>query len=415
MRIRQKLPGPPAIANIDDAVEKAVAAQEHRIQSGHTYAIGVGSRGIARIADIAGALVRALHKRGAHVFIIPTMGSHGGATSEGQRDVLETLGVTEESMGVAIRSSMAVKAVAEVEPGLTAFVSADALEADGIIVIGRVKPHTAFHGPIESGIMKMLAIGLGKQHGAASVHSVGFSRFHEVIPKVGRAILNHIQLPFGLAVIENGHEQPAKIVALPPDNLEEAEAALLREARSWMARLPFDQLDVLVVGEIGKNISGDGADPNVTGRYIPKGVSGGPEIQKMAVLNVTPETHGNAMGIGLADVITRHCYDQLDMVKTYTNAMTATEMGGAKIPPVMNNDRDTIDLALRTVNGTNPAEARLVAIPNTLKLEEMVISEALWPEAERQGCERVTEPAMPVFDDRGNCAIMAGLRLYHDR
>lgn len=415
LRVRQTLAGPPELDDLHAAVEAAVDTQADRIQAGHTYAIGVGSRGIARLPEIVRALITTLKARGVNVYIIPAMGSHGAATAEGQRDVLASLGVTEGTMGVEIRPSMAVKALAEVEPGLTAFTSAAALEADGIIPVGRVKPHTSFHGPIESGIMKMITIGFGKQHGAASVHAQGFHRFHELIPQVGRTVLNHVHMPFGLAILENGHDRPAKIVALPPDNLEQTEAALLEQARAWMARLPFDQLDVLVVGEIGKNVSGAGADPNVTGRYAPKGVSGGPDIQKLVYLNLTLETHGNATGIGLADVITRQCYEQLDLVKTYTNAFTSTALASAKIPPIMDNDRDAIDMALRTVNGIKPADAKLVAIPSTLELEDMVISESLWPEAEQLGCVKLSEPAAAVFDHDGNCSTLAGLPLYRNR
>jgi hypothetical protein len=415
LRVRQTLGGPPEIQDVEGAVEAAVASQSHRIEAGKTYAVGVGSRGIARLADIVEALIRALKRRGADAFIFPAMGSHGGATAEGQRDVLETLGVTEARMGVPIRARMDVKPLAEVEPGLWAYASVDALEADGIILVARVKPHTAFHGPIESGVCKMLAIGLGKQRGAASVHAVGFARFAEVIPKVARTVLDHIRMPFSLAIVENGHDRPALIEALTPEGLESREAALLEKARAWMARLPFDQIDVLVVGEIGKNISGDGADPNVTGRYAPKGVSGGPDVQKLVYLNLTLETHGNGMGVGMADIVTEHLYRQLDLAKTYTNAFTSTEMVPAKIPVVMPSDHDAIELALRTLNGRRPEAARVVAIPNTLKLEEMVISEPLWQEAEAKGCVRLSEPAPARFDERGNAPVLAGLRLYADR
>jgi hypothetical protein len=412
VRIRQPLPGPPEIADLEQAVEDALDPVEPRIQRGSTYALGVGSRGISRIPEIVRALIAALDRRGAQAFIVPAMGSHGGATPEGQVEVLASLGVTEAAMGVPIRASMDVKAVAEVEPGLVAYTSVPALEADGIIPVGRIKPHTAFHGPVESGIMKMVAIGFGKQHGASSVHAAGFPRFHEVIPLVANTILAHVHMPFGLAVLENGHERPAKIVALPPDNLEAAETGLLKQARDWMARLPFDELDVLVVGELGKNISGDGMDPNVTGRYSAKGVSGGPDIQKLVVLSLTPETHGNAMGIGPADTITRRCYEQIDFMKTYTNAITSSELGPARTPMVLANDHDAIDIALRTLNGVKPGQARLVAIRNTLRLEELVIAESLWPEAEKLGCELLSEPEDLAFNPDGSIPVMAGLPLY---
>lgn len=414
LRVRQPLPGPPELADLDAAVESAVAAVADRITGGHTYAIGVGSRGIARLPEIVRALVAALDRRGARAFIVPAMGSHGGGTAEGQVGVLASLGVTEASVGAPIRPSMEAHPVGEVEPGLMAYTSAEALTADGIIPVGRIKPHTAFHGPVESGIMKMVAIGFGKHRGALSVHRAGFPRFAEVVPGVAETVLRRVPMPFGLAILENGYDRPAKITALPPDGLRAAETALLEQARAWMARLPFETLDVLVVGELGKNISGDGMDPNVTGRYAARGVSGGPQVQKIVVLSLTPETHGNAMGIGMADVIPHGCYAQLDLPITYINSITSTELSPARIPLTLRSDRDTLDIALRTVNGAEPEAARLVAIRNTLRLEEFVISEALWPEAEAAGCERRSDPEAVAWREDGRIAQLAGLQLYSE-
>lgn len=412
LRIRQPLPGPPEIDDLDQAVEEAVAASGQRIRPGGAYALGVGSRGIGRIGDITRALIRALERRGARAFIIPAMGSHGGATPAGQADVLATFGITEQTMGVPILTSMRAEPVAEIEPGLVAYTSVEALAADGVIPIARIKPHTAFHGPIESGICKMLVIGFGKHRGALSAHAAGFSRFHEIIPRLARSVLDHVYMPFGLGILENGHDRPARIVALPPDDLEAEEARLLEVARAWMARLPFDQMDVLLIGELGKNISGDGMDPNVTGRYSVRDVTGGPVVQKIVVFSLTPETHGNAMGIGQADTITRRCYRQIDLVKTYTNSITSTELAPARIPVILNSDRDALDIALRTINGARPEQARLVAIRNTLQLEEFVISESLWPEAQRLGCVQLSTPEAIGWQPDSSIPSIAGLQLY---
>lgn len=414
MRVRQRLAGPPEIVDVEAAVEQAVARVAHRIRPGATYALGVGSRGIARLPDIVRATIAAVRRRGADVFIVPAMGSHGAATPEGQVEVLAALGVTEASMGVPIRPDMAVERVAEVEPGLDAYVAREALRADGIIPVARVKPHTSFRGRVESGVMKMITIGFGKQRGASTVHARGFARFAELVPKVARTVLAHVYMPFGLAVVENAHDRPAKITALEPEGLEDAEAELLELARSWMARLPFEAFDVLVVGEVGKNISGTGADPNVTGRYS-TGITGKPVIQRVVFLHLTEDTHGNATGLGTADVITRDLFDHLDFVKTYTNALTSTNLGAAKIPVIMNSDRDAVELALRTVNGVAPEAVRLVAIRNTLELEEFVISEALWPEAERLGLEALSKPETPAFGPDGSLRQVAGLALYGPR
>jgi hypothetical protein len=414
LRVRQRLAGPEAIEDVEAAVEQAIVPVADRIRPGATYALGVGSRGIARLPEIVRATIAAVRRRGADVFIVPAMGSHGAATAEGQVDVLASLGVTEASMGVPIRADMAVERVGEVEPGLDAWVAREALRADGIIPVARVKPHTSFRGRVESGVMKMITIGFGKQRGASAVHARGFARFAELVPKVARTVLQHVYMPFALAVVENAHDRPAKFAALVPEGLEDAEAKLLELARAWMGRLPFEEFDVLVVGEVGKNISGTGADPNVTGRYT-TGIAGKPVIQKVVFLHLTEDTHGNATGLGTADIITRDLFDHLDFAKTYMNAVTSTNLGAAKIPVIMNSDRDAVELALRTLNGVRPEDARLVAIRNTLEVEEFVISEALWPEAERLGLKALTTPHAPTFGPDGSFREVSGLSLYGSR
>lgn len=409
-RVRQPLKGPRE-SDVAGAVRREISQVRHLIQPGKTYAIGLGSRGIANLALIARTAIEEIRSAGADVVIIPAMASHGGATPEGQKEVLESFGITEKTMNAPIDARMEVTMVDHLPDGTPVFFSTAALDADGIIPINRVKLHTAFHGPIESGLTKMLVIGFGKQRGAATIHSRGFAVFDRIIPEVGRLLINRLPVTFGLAVVENGREETALVRALPKDRILAEEPELLNFSREWLARLPFDDIDVLVVGQIGKNISGDGMDPNVTGRYGSTAVTGGPNIGKIAVLNLTRDTHGNANGIGLADSVSAHAYREIDWSKTYTNALTSTEFRPIKTPMVMANDRDAIEVVLRTVNGRAPEHTRTVIIQNTLKLEELVISEALWSEAQAKGLEPLSDWTPLSFNADGNLTEAAGLEI----
>lgn len=383
-------------------------AKEVRTQSGphltgltgKRIAIGIGSRGIANLREIAGTLADELTRAGAEPFIVPMMGSHGGATASGQAEILASYGITPENLGVPIDASMAVESIGELEPGIPVYVAKSALQADGIVVVARVKPHTDFRGPIESGVAKMLTIGMGKQIGADFIHHQGFPRFADLIPRMARMVVEKTGVLFALAIVENAYEQTCRIEALSREEIlsMEKEKALLEESKRLMGQLLFPEFDLLVIEEIGKDISGDGQDPNVTGMHITKCCSGGPQFQKSVIFDLTDETHGNANGVGGADIITRRLFDKIDFVSTYTNAFTHTEFIMVKIPMVAASKEDALRIGLKTCNGAAPGKQRVVWIKNTCSVEEIVISEALLEEAKAHPqVEILTEPADIAF------------------
>src|SRR3712207_2455776 len=293
--VERLVDAPPALADIRAAVGEALRSV--KLPTG-TVAIGVGSRGVGGISDVVAALVGFLREAGAEPFIVPAMGSHGASTAEGQARVLAHLGVSEKTMGCPVRATMEAVKIGETPAGVAVYMDRNAFEADAVVVVNRIKPHTAFRGEVESGPTKMLAIGLGKQKGAHSVHAAGWGNIHRTIPEAARVAIETGKVAFGLAVLENPDEEPHRVVAIPAEKLEESEAPLLEEAKRKLQRLPFDEIDVLVVDEIGKNISGDGADPNVTGRYPTPYAEGGPKVERMVFLGLTEETGGNANGLG---------------------------------------------------------------------------------------------------------------------
>ena len=394
--IEQRVEGPPALADIRESVREALESVD--LPSG-SVAIGVGSRGVSRISEVVAALVEALKKAGAEPFIVPAMGSHGASTAEGQADVLRHFGVSEERMGCPVRATMETVEIGATPAGVPVYMDRNAYEADAVIVVNRIKPHTAFRGTVESGPTKMLAIGLGKQRGAYSIHSQGWERIHRTIPDAARVAVETGKVAFGLATIENADEEPCQIVAIPAEKLEEAEAPLLEEAKKNLARLPFDQLDVLIVDEIGKNVSGDGADPNVTGRYPTTAASGGPAVERMVYLDLTEETGGNANGLGMADVVTERLASKMERSATYLNALTSTTPAPVKTPMVMPTDRMAVAAALTMCAGVTSSEARLVRIQNTIKLRRMWVSEALLRDVEKDERLRVVEDAVPIRFD----------------
>ena len=397
--VERSVDSPAALADVRGAVREALEAVE--VPTG-SVAVGVGSRGVGGIAEVVAGLVDVLREAGAEPFVVPAMGSHGASSAEGQAEVLRHLGVGEETVGCPIRATMETVKVGETPSGVQVFMDRNAYEADSVIVVNRVKPHTAFRGAVESGPTKMLAIGLGKRRGAHSVHSAGWDAIHETIPQAARVAVGTGKVAFGLAVLENADEEPYRVAAIPAEGLEEAEAPLLEEAKKNLLRLPFDQLDVLVVDEIGKNISGDGADPNVTGRYPTTAASGGPEIERVVFLGLTEETGGNANGLGAADVVTERLAGAMDRPSTYVNALTSTTPAPVKTPMVMPTDRMALAAALTMCAGVSPAEARILRIHNTLKLRRMWVSEALLGEVEQNGRLKVIEePRHLRFDEDG--------------
>jgi hypothetical protein len=373
------------------------------IKPGQQVAVAVGSRGIANIALVARTVVEELKAAGAEPFLVPCMGSHGGATAEGQADVLRHLGMTEQYVGAPIRSSMEVVKLDELPNGLPVYADKIAAGADAIVVINRVKPHTAFRGPVESGIMKMIAIGLGKQKGAEACHQLGFKYMAENVPAAARIMLQKLPIVFGVALVENAYDETEIIEVLPAASIEQREIELLKAAKARMPKLLFDPIDVLVIDYIGKNISGDGMDPNITGRYPTPYAHGGPEVSKMVVLDLTKETKGNANGIGAADFTTRRLVEKTDWEATYANGLTSTVCAPTKMAMMLDNDRMAIQAAVKTCNILDYTQVRLVRIKNTLQLGEIEISLPLLEEAKRHpDVEVIGEPYDWAFDQEGN-------------
>ena len=391
--VEQRVETPPAISNVRESVREALSAVE--LPTG-AVAIGVGSRGVARIGEVVAALVEVLKEAGAAPFIVPAMGSHGASTAQGQADVLAHLGVSEASVGCPVRATMETVGIGTTEAGVEVFMDQNAWEANAVVVVNRVKPHTAFRGSVESGPTKMLAIGLGKQRGAHSIHSAGWGEIHRTIPDAARVAVESGKIAFGLATVENADEEPCRIVAIPAAELEAGEAPLLEEAKKNLARLPFGDIDVLVVDRIGKNISGDGADPNVTGRYPTPHATGGPAVQTMAFLGLTPETGGNANGLGMSDVVTERLAGAMDRSSTYMNALTSTTPQPVKTPMVMPDDRAAVAAAITMCAGIGPEGVRLVRIGNTLNLRRMWVSEALLGEVEKDESLKILDEPQPM-------------------
>jgi hypothetical protein len=379
-----------------------------KIKKGSRIAVAVGSRGIHAIDKVVNALIRELKQLGTQPFIVPAMGSHGGATAEGQRKVLAGYGITEETMGVPLVSSMEVAQVGQLENGTPVFLDKEALTSDGIVVVNRVKPHTAFKADYESGLIKMLAIGLGKHKGATAFHSCGMDMFGELLPQLGKVVLAKAPVLFGLAIIENAYDHPARFEIVWNENIVQREKALLVEAKSLMPRILPDGLDLLVVHELGKEISGSGMDPNITGR------SSSPffrkpdalKVQRIVVLNLTAATKGNATGLGMADITTKKVVDTIDLDYTYINAITSGVLAAARIPLNVPTDREAIQLALKTCARVNHPESRIVWIKNTLSLEKIFVSEALLPEIRKNPqMEVLGDPKPMSFDGKGNLVL----------
>ena len=373
------------------------------VKEGMSIAIPCGSRGVHNIYTILKTLVDYCKSKGAHPFIFPAMGSHGGSTAEGQLEVVNGFGITEESIGCPIKSSMEVVPVGQTEEGHTVFVDKYAAEADGILLVGRVKPHTAFSGPYESGLMKMMTIGMGKQHGAEVCHKAGFKHMAHMVPLFGNVILKNTKILYSLAILENPYGGTAYLKVLRREQIPEEEPKLLLRAKELMMELFIKKVDVLIVDRIGKNYSGDGSDPNVTGAFLTPYAHGGIEAEKRVVLDLSDETHGNAMGVGVFDATTKRLIDRANFPLSYPNAITCTELKAAKIPIVMQSDKDCISVALKTANGMDEKHPRVIRIKNTMELTEILISEALIEEANAHPRMKVIgEPEYMKFDENGN-------------
>jgi hypothetical protein len=412
LAVRQRFPASSPL-DIPAVVQHEFKAQKvlSRLQPGARIAVGVGSRGITNIKHIVAAVLEELKAAGAKPFIIPAMGSHGGATPEGQIGVLESYGVTEQSMGVPIRASMEVECLGTSADGVEVNCSVEALRSDGIVIVNRVKPHTDFTGTHGSGIMKMIVIGLGKRTGAATCHGaaarLGLER---VIHGIARVTLRRAPILCGVAIVENHFHETARIAVLKQDEIEVREKELLDEARRMLPRLPVDDIDVLIVDRIGKNISGSGMDPNVTGRWV-HGYSSSlaednrqsPRIRRIFVRDLTPETHGNAIGVGFADITTTRLVNAMDKPVTYVNALTSLTPHGAKIPIHFDTDRECIAQALASLAIPDTRQAKVVRIADTLSLVNLEVSETYAELVkQREDLETVEAPREMRFDGANN-------------
>jgi hypothetical protein len=407
-RVRQNFP---ARAPLDLRASILEQFGRLRIKPGTRVAVGVGSRGIANLAAIVGLVLEQIRAADAQPFVIPAMGSHGGATPEGQREVLASYGLTEKTLNAAILDSLEVEQIGTTADGVPVFCSVEALAADGIVIINRVKPHTDFSGSLGSGLLKMCVIGLGKRAGATAMHQAASTLGHErVVRGMAHVVLGRAPILGGIAILENQFHDTARLVALPKEEMEKGEEALLAEARALMPLLPFDEIDLLIVDQLGKNISGAGMDPNVTGRGV-QGYSGSlqrndrpaPFIKRIFVRELTPETHGNAIGIGLADVTTTRLVRAMDSQITSINALTALTPQCAKIPIHFESDREAMAMVLASLAIPDPRAARIVRILDTLSLIEMEVSEAMRGDCQqRSNLSCQSEPYDMRFDETGN-------------
>ncbi len=386
--------------------ELARIQPEKIIARGNTVAITAGSRGIANLAVVLGEIVRELKKIGAKPFIIPAMGSHGGATPEGQKKILEHYGVTQKSMGVPIKSSLSVVQIGSTPDGIPVYLDRNASKADHIVVVNRVKPHTDFKGKFESGLMKIMAIGLGKQKGADLYHNAIVRQGHyPVFLAVAREILQRCPIAFGVALVENQRDETQIIRAIPAAEIEATEYQLLRKAKRLFPRIPVDPIDLLIVDQMGKEISGTGMDQNVIGRSVipyhrPWTQT---DIMRIFVRDLTADSEGNATAIGNADFTTKRLVDKIDRQATYMNAVTSSCPEAVRIPPYYDSDREVIDTALKTIGLVEPQNARIVHILDTLRLEEMYVSVAMLAEVEkRKDISVIGSPGPMKFDAKGN-------------
>jgi hypothetical protein len=368
-------------------------------------AVGVGSRGIANLSAIVRATLEALRDLGTQPFVVAAMGSHGGATPAGQRQLLAEYGVSEQALGVPVKTDMTAVRIGTNAWGEPVWWDQNALGADAVVTVSRVKPHTDFRGRYESGIVKMLAIGLGKRDGAAQHHRWGVRGLRDMIPETARVILARTPFVGGLAVLENAHEQTARLRVVAADEVLEAEPGLLEEARGLMGRLPFDRLDLLVIGEVGKNYSGAGIDPNVVGRLLVEGEPefASPRVTRICALDLSPESHGNGTGVGIADLTTERFLAAIDRVPFIVNNLTACFLWRSKLPFAFPTDRECFEAGLATCWQPDRDAVRMAVIPNTLELSELWVSAPLAEEARgRAHLEVAGDPRPLPFGDAGN-------------
>ena len=365
---------------------------------GKRIALGFGSRGIVSIDRIAAKLVALVKAAGGQPFVVPAMGSHGGGTPEGQIDVLDGLGISEETMGCPVRATMAVVNTGATSVGMPAYLDKNVAEADGLIITNRTKVHTDFHGPHESGLLKMLAVGLGKETGARTIHQQGTVGLRDYMPIVAKHLLTHSNFLAGFGVVEDGYHTVARLEGFCADTVVEGDQRLLQLSRELMPRLPVDEIDVLIIDEMGKDISGAGMDTNIIGRWMVEGEPEpeSPRIKRIAILDLTPASHGNATTYGLADFMSRRLFDKIDFPITMKNMFTSGFLKRCRMPLVFENDEETIKAALFDAFRADPsqcADARVMRIKNTLALEDIWVSANIADELNGRDAVSVGEDA----------------------
>jgi len=398
------------IENIPEAISKELQLIQidERINPGMEIGITVGSRGIQNIQTIIKCVIDEVKKREGVPFIIPAMGSHGGATVEGQRKVLEKYGFTEETMGVPIKGTMDVVELGTLENGLNVYFDKIAFESEGIIAVNRIKVHTGFKSNIESGLHKILAVGLGNHKGASLVHALGVKGLKDHMVEFATVILREAPILCGVGILENAYDETCRIAAAAPEDFRKVDSDLLKECKEILPKLPVEDVDILIVQEMGKNISGTGMDTNLVGgilEYDPNEYSP-PNIKRIIVHDLTNETNGNALGIGRADLIIKKAYDKIDFKATYTNTATVTFLERAKIPMVADTEKEAFDIALRTIWNVPGTTPRAMIIRNTLKLDELYVSEPIWEEIKERSNVRPAGDWEPIeFDSDGELQL----------
>ena len=391
-------------------IEKAVfdeiarSGMAERIKPGMRIAITAGSRGIRNVDEITRSVVACVKHCGATPFIVPAMGSHGGATAEGQKDMLAGFGITEEKMGCEIRSSMETVLLGYSELGKPVYMDRSAYESDGVILSCRLKPHNAFRGPIESGPCKMMTVGLGKQKGAEQVHSDGMDIIAKNIPTMAKVTLGTGKILFAIPCLENAYDQTMMFEAIPAEKILEREPELLKIAFANMPSILVGAGDVLIVDNVGKNFSGTGVDPNITGTFSTPYASGGVSVQRTCFLNLTPQSHGNALWDCLASAITKRIFDEIDADVMYTNCITSTVIRSAMTPCVMSTDKEAVQFCIRTCNRIDVQNPRVIRIQNSLHIGQVMLSEAYYADVlagKYAGLTALDAPAAMTFDEQG--------------
>ncbi len=400
----------PVVEDVPATVQRELAALklDEAVSPGRKIGITVGSRGIRNLLPILEGCAEHLRRLGAEPYFIAAMGSHGGGREQGQREVLESLGINEKNLGAPVVACDRCRVIAQTPGGLPVYCLESALEPDGILVVNRVKTHTSFKAVVESGLVKMMVVGLGGPSGATQFHGFGWAELPRLLPEIGRTVLNTLPILGGLAIVENAYEETALVRAVPREGMVEREAELLAYSKTLMPALPVGEIDFLIIGEMGKNFSGTGIDTNIIGRIRIQGVPEPetPFVKRIAVLDLSDASHGNAHGIGLADFTTRRLVDKMDRRVTYRNSLTSTFVVRSAIPMYFDTDEQLVDAALASLSGIPVEKLRIVVIPNTLFLNECLVSESIAEELRKKpGPNLEPAPEEPAFDGDRNLVL----------